>query len=110
MKLLLDLSLASSLALYNTPYPKQLTFFPDLKIELRPLPWLYFSQEDQARCLPDNFHLWNPIVGRWTVEGGVHLGPVTFAIGHQSEHGIDRVYSATESFDYAVIRLHLETN
>lgn len=109
MKLLLDLSLAASLSFYNTPYVNQTTLWPNMTVELQPTKTLYVKSINETRCQPTNWHLWNPIVGLWTIEAGTHLGPITLGIGHQSEHGIDIKQSPTESYDYVIMRYHFET-
>lgn len=108
---ILEFSLLSFLATYNSPFPARPTLIPSMSVELRPTSFLYLKQTDSARCTPDSINIWHPISGLYQVELGIRLGGQSqyqIGIGHRSEHGIDQVVSSTESFDYVRLDYKIE--
>ena len=115
----IEFMLISALALYNTPYPTQArvpTLIPSLKIEYHPFEakgWsgIYFSDISSARCQPIATTLWNPITALWRAEAGYRVigkhSETVLGIGHQSEHGVDKIMPSTESMHYAVLKYTL---
>ncbi len=101
-----ELALIAALALPNSPYPKRLTLIPELAVTLKPAASspFYLKLISSARCLPGEWNRWNPITAKYTGEAGLDFGWARAGVGHQSEHGIDEIWPATESMDYGVLR------
>jgi hypothetical protein len=103
--------IASSLLLtsmMNSPYPHDFTVIPCLEFRYESEKHWYFRQESSARTNPNRIDTMNPITARWLVEGGMSWGGAKIGVGHYSEHGIDREYSATESTDFIRLEYRLD--
>lgn len=97
------------LGVANTPYPKHLTVIPSLEIEHQQ-GFIYLRQESSARCNPFAWNRFDPITAKWSVEGGALYAGARIGVGHTSEHGVDKPFAATESFDYLRLEYRLEFN
>ena len=98
----IKLSLLMLSSIYNSPYPTtdSAVFIPSLKWELQPADMVFVGGTSASRCNPVSWTLWNPQTALWSIEVGGRLGGFEYAIGHVSEHGVDKVMPQTESADY----------
>lgn len=107
---LIEFSLLSMLATYNSPFEKRPTLLPSMSVELRPASFVYIKQTDEARCTPDSPNIWHPIQVRWSAEAGLIVAHETLrlGVGHTSQHGVDGIVSSSESFDYLRVDYRME--
>ena len=100
---LIELGLIASLGFYNTPWDNTPALFPQLRLEQERL-GSFYAIETGARCHPWAPMVWNPVTAYWSVKGGVRAWGVSIAIGHISEHGIEKIQRTTESMNFAEVK------
>jgi len=100
---IIELGLLASLSIYNTPFDRQQALFPYLRLEQQKSV-AFYAIENGARCHPWAPMVWNPVTAYWSVKGGVRAWGVSIAVGHISEHGVEKIEKATESMDFAEVK------
>lgn len=108
MSLILEIGMTAMLSLHNSPFKKDAYQFPYLLVEKSVYENFYIQLKNSSRTAIVSANMWNPRTTLWNTEIGYRNNGWTIAVGHQSEHELDKKDTNTESFDYVKVSYRIE--
>lgn len=102
--MVIELGLISILGFYNTPYKRVQTHIPSLTIHNEIAPNYFFEHTSELRMNPVSVGRMNVGQVTWDFKAGFENERFTFALGHQSQHGVDRFDPLAESVNYVQLK------